>query len=394
MNVPLLDLQAQYAGIKSKVRAAVDEVLESQRFVLGTQVSALEEEIAEFCGVPYAVGVASGTDALLLSLKALGVGPGDAVVTVPFTFFATAGAVVNLGARPIFVDIEDAGFAMNPELLSSFLAQECSFNLTARKVVHKASNAIIKAVLPVHLYGQCADMDEILAIATRYDLPVVEDACQALSATYKNRQAGSIGDLGCFSFFPSKNLGGAGDGGMVVTSNQKLAERVRLLRTHGAHPKYIHALVGFNSRLDELQAAILRVKLPYLQTWSQARRENAIRYEEGFKAARLLSQVTLPAILPDRSHIFHQYVIRCSMRSELQSFLKSKGVSTEIYYPVSLHEQECFRYLGYSPTDLPIAHATSMETLALPIYPELTDAQSRHVVDSISAFYQKTPHKG
>jgi dTDP-4-amino-4,6-dideoxygalactose transaminase len=390
MNVPLLDLQAQYATIRNKVRAAVDEVLESQRFVLGAQVSALEEEIAALCGVRFAVGVASGTDALLLSLKALGVGPGDAVVTVPFTFFATAGVIVNLGARPIFVDIENAGFAMDPEKLSSFLSQECSFSLTTRSVVHKASDATIKAIVPVHLYGQCADMDEILAIAKRYSLPVVEDACQALSATYKNLQAGAMGDLGCFSFFPSKNLGGAGDGGMIVTSNQQLADRVRLLRTHGAHPKYFHAIVGFNSRLDELQAAILRVKLPYLQTWSQARRENAMRYGEGFRAAGLLPYVTAPSILPDRSHIFHQYVIRCKMRDELGSFLKARGVSTEIYYPVSLHEQECFLYLDSRIADLQNSHAASKETLALPIYPELTDEQRRYVIDAIAAFYRKT----
>jgi dTDP-4-amino-4,6-dideoxygalactose transaminase len=387
MDVPLLDLRAQYAAIKDKVRAAVDEVFDSQRFVLGAQVSTLEEEIAKFCGVPYAVGVASGTDALLLSLKALGVGPGNAVLTVPFTFFATAGAVVNLGARPIFLDIEGAGFGMNPEKLASFLSHECSFSLTTKKVVHKTSNTVVKAVLPVHLYGQCADMDEIVALAKRYSLPVVEDACQALGATYGDRYAGTIGDLGCFSFFPSKNLGGAGDGGMVLTSNNELADRVRLLRTHGAHPKYFHSIVGFNSRLDELQAAVLRVKLPYLQQWSQARRENAERYGKDFEAAGILPSVTLPAVLPNRSHIFHQYVIRCRMRDKLKSFLHSRGVGTEIYYPVSLHEQECFRYLGYGATDLPESRAASKETLALPIYPELTDEQSAYVVNSIAAFY-------
>ncbi len=388
MNVPLLDLRAQYATIKHEIRAAVNEVLESQHFVLGTHVSALEEEIAKFCGVPFAVGVASGTDALLLSLKALGVGSGDSVITVPFTFFATAGAVVNLGARPLFVDIEGVGFEMDPGKLSSFLSQECSFSLTARKTIHKASHTTVKAIVPVHLYGQCAEMNEILAIAQRHSLPVVEDACQALGATYGDRCAGTLGDLGCFSFFPSKNLGGAGDGGMVITSNRQLADRVRLIRTHGAHPKYYHKVVGFNSRLDELQAAILRVKLPYLQAWSQARRENALRYGRDFQAAGLLSRVIPPGILANRSHIFHQYVIRCKMRDELQASLKSRGVNTEIYYPVSLHEQECFRYLGYNAMDLPQSHAASKETLALPIYPELTDEQRLHVVDSIAAFYK------
>jgi dTDP-4-amino-4,6-dideoxygalactose transaminase len=389
MNVPLLDLKAQYATIKDKVRAAVDEVMESQRFILGVHVSALEEEIASYCNVPFAVGVASGTDALLLSLKALGIGPGDAVVTVPFTFFATAGAVVNLGARPIFVDIEETGFEMDPEKLSSFFARECTFTPSSRRTVHKSSKAVIKAIAPVHLYGQCADMDEIVSVAQRYHLPIVEDACQAIGATYKGRKAGAIGDLGCFSFFPSKNLGGAGDGGMVITSNRQLADRVRLLRTHGSHPKYVHSIVGFNSRLDELQAAILRVKLPYLQEWSDARCENAMRYRKDFETADLLTLIKPPTILPDRSHIFHQYVIRCKMRDQLCESLKAEGIGTEIYYPIPLHEQECFQSLGYSAADLPRSHAASKETLALPIYPELTEAQRRHVVDCIAAFYRR-----
>jgi dTDP-4-amino-4,6-dideoxygalactose transaminase len=388
MNVPLLDLQAQYATIKDKVRAAVDAVLESQRFILGSQVSALEEEIAKYCGVPFAIGVASGTDALLLSLKALGVGPGDAVITVPFTFFATAGTIVNLGARPIFVDIEETGFEMDPEKLSSFFSRECTFSLTTKKTVHKSSSATIKAIVPVHLYGQCVDMDEILSVAQRHNVPVVEDACQAIGAKYKGRSAGAMGGLGCFSFFPSKNLGGAGDGGMVISSNPQLAEQVRLLRTHGAHQRYFHSIVGFNSRLDEIQAAILRVKLPYLQEWSNARFENAKKYEQDFRAADLLSKVTPPSILPNRSHIFHQYVIRCKMRDELQAFLREKGIGNEIYYPVPLHEQECFHSLGYAAADLPRSHTASKETLALPIYPELSDAQRLYVVDSIAAFYR------
>jgi dTDP-4-amino-4,6-dideoxygalactose transaminase len=388
MNVPLLDLQAQYATIRDKVRAAVNEILESQRFVLGAQVSALEEEIAKLCGVPFAIGVASGTDALLLSLKALGVGPGDSVVTVPFTFFATAGTVINLGARPIFVDIEPAGFEMDPGKLSSFLARECVHNPAEKKIVHKASNTTVKALVPVHLYGQCADMDEILEIAQRFNLPVVEDACQAIGATYKSRKAGAMGALGCFSFFPSKNLGGAGDGGMVVTSDPELADRVRLLRTHGAHPKYFHTIVGFNSRLDELQAAILRVKLPYLPEWSEGRGQNALKYIRDFVAADLLSYVTPPVALPNRTHIYHQFVIRCQKRDDLLQFLKAAGIGTEIYYPVSLHEQECFRYLGYTAADLPHSHAASKETLALPVYPELSDEQRAYVVSSIAAFYR------
>ncbi|MBN1569143.1 MAG: DegT/DnrJ/EryC1/StrS family aminotransferase [Acidobacteria bacterium] len=388
MKVPLLDLQAQYATIREKVRKAVDDVFESQRFILGSQVSALEKEIAEFCGVPYAVGVASGTDALLLSLKALGVGQGDSVVTVPFTFFATAGAIVNLGALPLFVDIEPAGFEMDPEKLSDFFLGECTFSLSTHKIVHKSSKTTVKAILPVHLYGQCADMDEILAVARRYNLPVVEDACQAIGAAYGNKKAGAIGDLGCFSFFPSKNLGGAGDGGMVVTSDAQLAERVRLLRTHGAQATYFHSIVGFNSRLDELQAAVLRAKLPHLQAWSEARSENASRYGKDFQEAGLLSHATPPAILPNRSHIFHQYVIRCKMRDELHEFLKAADIGTAIYYPVSLHEQECFRFLNYGASDLPQSHTASKEVLALPIYPELTDAQRQYVVNSIAEFYR------
>jgi dTDP-4-amino-4,6-dideoxygalactose transaminase len=389
MNVPLLDLQAQYAAIKDRVQEAVNDVLSSQRFILGAHVAAFEKEIAGFCGVPFAVGVASGTDALLLSLKALGVGPGDSVATVPFTFFATAGVIVNLGARPLFVDIEEAGFNMDPERLSSLLMQECSFDPASKKLVHKESGTVVKAILPVHLYGQCADMDPILDIAKRFSLPVVEDACQAIGATYKGKSAGAMGDLGCFSFFPSKNLGGAGDGGMVVTSNPQLAQRVRLLRTHGMEPRYFHSIVGFNSRLDELQAAILRVKLPHLGAWSEARARNASLYGEDLKAAGLLSFVKPPVVLPDRSHIFHQYVIRCKDRDALQASLKAAGIGTEIYYPVSLHEQECFQGLGYSAGDLPRSHAASNEVLALPVYPELSDAQRRYVVDAIAAFYRR-----
>jgi dTDP-4-amino-4,6-dideoxygalactose transaminase len=388
MKVPLLDLQAQYGIIKDKIHRAVDEVLESQRFVMGDQVSALEREIAQFCGVPFAMGVASGTDALLLSLKALGLGSGDAVVTVPYTFFATAGAIVNLGARPIFIDIEARGFEMDPEKLAAFLDRECTVRATDKKLVHKGSDAIVKAILPVHLYGQCADMDEISGIARRYGLPVVEDACQALGATYKGRYAGAMGDFGCFSFFPSKNLGGAGDGGMILTSDPQLADRVRLLRTHGEHTRYFHSIVGFNSRLDEIQAAVLRVKLPYLEAWSQTRRCNAAEYRQYFDSENLADFITPPFLLPDRSHIFHQYVIRCRQRDELRIFLKDRGVDTQIYYPVSLHEQECFRYLGYCKEDLPCSHSASKETLALPVYPELTIEQKKHVAGSIAAFYR------
>lgn len=388
MKVPLLDLRAQYATIKDEVHSAVGEVLESQHFILGHQVASLEKEIAEFCNVPFAIGVASGSDALLLSLKALGVGAGDAVITVPFTFFATAGTISNLGARPIFVDIEPCGYEMDPEQLDSFLSRECSVHSHDRKLIHKASDSVVKAILPVHLFGQCADMDEISAIAQRYDLPVIEDACQALGASYRGKAAGAIGDFGCFSFFPSKNLGGAGDGGMILTSDEELAHKARLLRSHGQKDAYYHSTVGFNSRLDEIQAAVLRVKLPHLSRWSEARGKNAEEYKNGFNAAGLASVITPPIILPERSHIYHQYVIRCEKRDALQDFLKGKNIDTKVYYPVSLHEQDCFRALGYRPNDFPHSHAASKETLALPIYPELSTEQKQHVVDSIAEFYK------
>ena len=383
MKVPFLDLKAQYATIRDELRSAVDEVLESQRFILGPQVAALEQDVARFCHVPYAVGVASGTDALLLSLKALGVGQGDGVVTVPFTFFATAGAIANLGARPIFVDIEDASFTMDPKALELLLEQGCSAGPLSRRA-HLQSRATVKAVIVVQLFGQCADMDAVLRIAGRHSIPVVEDSCQAIGARFRDKPAGSMGALGCFSFFPSKNLGGAGDGGMVVSGDKDLSDRVRLLRTHGAQPQYFHKIVGFNSRLDEIQAAILRVKLRHLERWSKARQKIAGEYKRKFQAADLLDRIALPEVLPNRVHVFHQFVIRCQRRDELRSFLSERGIETEIYYPVPLHEQECFRYLGYQPSDFPQAHAASRQALALPIYPELTGEQIDCIVSTIA----------
>jgi dTDP-4-amino-4,6-dideoxygalactose transaminase len=391
MDVPLLDLRLQYATIRDEVRAAVDDVLASQRFILGPHGEALERELAQLCRVPHAIGVASGTDALLLSLKALGVGPGDCVVTVPFTFFATAGAIVNCGARPVFVDVEDRGLNMDAESLATVLSLECRFNLGSGKLVHKASGAVVKAIVPVHLYGQCADMGEILRIAEMYSLPVVEDSCQAVGATIGSEFAGTMGDLGCLSFFPSKNLGGAGDGGMILSRNESLAARVRLLRNHGAQPKYYHAMVGLNSRLDEIQAAVLRVKLRHLSGWAERRRCHAAAYDREFEAAGLLGRITTPAVLPGRSHVFHQYVVRAQRRDELREFLRVRGIGTEVYYPLALHEQECFRYLGYHASDLPRSSAASRQVLALPVFPELTEAQRRYVVSAIAEFYEVRP---
>jgi dTDP-4-amino-4,6-dideoxygalactose transaminase len=386
MRVPLLDLKAQYESIRHEILASIYEVFETQSFILGPQVAALEEEMARLCEVPHAVGVASGTDALLLSLKALGAGPGDSVVTTPFTFFATAGAITNLGARPLFVDIDDSSFNMDPEALRQALEEECAAD-SSGKLFHKASATTVKAVLPVHLFGQCADMVQILLAAKEFGLPVVEDSCQSVRARYAGKPAGGMGDLGCFSFFPSKNLSGAGDGGMVVSRSSELAGSVRLLRTHGAEPRYIHKIVGFNSRLDEIQAAVVRIKLRHLETWTRARQLVAQRYVKEFEGSGLSDKVRLPAILPDRDHVFHQFVVRCHQRDKLQVFLRERNIDTEIYYPLPLHEQECFGHLGYPPTAFPRAHAAAQEVLALPIYPELTGDQITHVVSSIADFY-------
>jgi dTDP-4-amino-4,6-dideoxygalactose transaminase len=389
MEVPLLDLQAQYATIRDQVKVAVNEVLESQRFILGPQGEALEAELAKLCSAAYAVAVASGSDALMLALKSLGIGSGDAVVTVPYTFFSTAGAIANLGARPLFVDIELSTFNMDPNQLAQLLERECSFNVTTKELIHRTSKARVKAVVPVHLYGQCADMDDILQISRRYWLPVVEDSCQALGARYRDHRAGTMGEAGCFSFFPTKNLGGAGEGGMVISGNKKIAQTVRQLRNHGAEPKYFHPMVGFNSRLDEIQAAVLRVKLERLEGWNRARRSNAEHYEESFSSQDCIEMITLPPRAPHRTHIYHQFVIRCRRRDELRTFLRSRSIGTEIYYPLPLHEQESFRYLGYAASDFPASREASQSTLALPIYPELTPEQQNHVIDSIAAFYRQ-----
>ena len=391
MQVPILDLKAQYATIRAQVRAAIDDVFDSQRFILGPHGSALEEEMARYCGVPHAIGLASGTDALLLALRALGVGPGDAVITSPYTFFATAGVIVNAGARPVFVDIEPEGCNLDPQRLEHVLEHECRYDPSAGKLVHKRLGAAVKAIMPVHLYGQCADMEAIVALAHKYGLPVVEDACQAVGSRRGNSLAGAMGDVGCFSFFPTKNLGGAGDGGMAVSRDEQLAARIRLLRNHGSQPKYYHAVVGFNSRLDEIQAAVLRVKLPHLDAWIDARRQNAADYDLLFHQIGLQEYVRTPAEMPGNRHIYHQYVIRCRRRDDLRAALQSRGISTEIYYPLSLHEQECFRSLGHAAEDFPNAHEAAAQTLALPIYPELTRAQREYVVQAIAGFYRQHP---
>jgi len=368
MKVPLLDLRAQYATIRAEVREAIERVCESQQFILGPEVAALEEEVAAFCEARYAVGVSSGTDALLAALMALGVGPGDEVITSTYSFFATAGTIARLGARPVFVDIEPRSFNLDAGMLE-------------RRITPRT-----KAIVPVHLFGRCCDMEPVTAAAEGYGLDVVEDAAQAVGARdERGRSAGTTGAAGCLSFFPSKNLGAFGDGGMVLTNEPELAERLRVLRVHGSNPKYHHRIVGGNFRLDALQAAVLRVKLKYLVGWTKARRENAERYRLLFEHARLGNRLMLPEDRP--GHIYNQFVIRCPERDALQRFLGERGVGTEIYYPIPLHLQPCFNDLGHHDGDYPEAEAAAREALALPVYPELPELAQLYVVAQVLEFF-------
>lgn len=378
ITVPILDLKAQYATIRDDVQAAIERVMESQHFILGPEVEALEKEIAEYSQCKFGIGVSSGTDALLVSLMAIGIKPGDEIITPPYSFFATAGAIVRLGARPVFVDI-------NLDTL----------NLHAGWV-EAAITPRTRAILPVHLAGQMADMDPIMDIARRHKLYVIEDACQALGAEYKGRRAGSVGHLGCFSFFPSKNLGGAGDSGMVVTNDPALADQVTLLRNHGHRPKYYNQVVGGNFRMDALQAAILHAKFKYLELWTIDRQKNAALYRKLFMDAGLASEdliqrTSMPVVLPRETswgrHIYHLYQTRVQKRDELMAYLKAYQVGSEIYYPVPLHLQVCFRELGYQIGSLPNAECAAAQTLALPIYPELSEEQIQKVVDLTAKFF-------
>jgi len=367
MPVPLLDLQGQYVPLREEILAAIARVCDSQRFIGGPEVDGLEREVAKYLGVPHAVGLSSGTDALLVALMALGIGPGDEVITPTFSFFATAGCVSRVGATPKLVDIDPLTFNIDPA------ATEAA--LTSRT----------RAIIPVHLYGQCADMDAILELAATRGIPVIEDAAQAIGSTYKDRPAGGMGKAGCFSFFPSKNLGAFGDAGLLTTADEGLAQAVRLLRSHGAEPKYYHKRIGGNFRLDALQAAVLRVKLPHLDRWTAARRANADRYDALFGESAVAGRVTLPVRAPDRNHIFNQYVIRVPHRDAVRAHLDAAGVGTEIYYPVPFHLQECFATLGNHRGDFPHAEAAAAETLALPIYGELTEAQQAEVVRTVAS---------
>lgn len=387
-SVPLLDLKAQYAPIRAEIRAAMDRVADAQVFIGGPEVEALEREVAAYCQAQFGVGVSSGTDALLVALMAMDIRPGDEVITTPYSFFATTGSIYRLGARPVFVDINPISYNIEPELIEAAI--------TART----------RAIIPVHLYGQMADMAPIMAIAARRNLIVIEDAAQAIGAEYKGRRAGSIGHFGCFSFFPSKNLGGFGDGGLVTTNDPALAERVKWLRNHGMNPKYYHKFVGGNFRLDALQAAVLRVKLPHLDGWTAGRQRNAARYRKLFAEAGLTkderrttkdaepsfvfrpSSFVMPHDAGYGRHIYNQFVIRTDRRAAVIASLKERKIGHEIYYPLPLHLQECFAGLGYRPGDLPESERAAQETLALPIYGELTEEMQAAVVEAVAQAYR------
>ena len=386
-NVPLLDLRAQFTQIRAEVMPVIDQVCASQHFILGEHVRTLEQEIARYCSASQGIGVSSGTDALLLALMALDVGPGDEVITTPFTFFATAGTIARAGARPVFCDIDPLTFNLSAVAVQSFINEHCTVQQGDR-LINRRTGGRIKALLPVHLYGQSADMDPLMAIARRHGLKVIEDAAQAIGTEYKEGvRVGSIGDIGCFSFFPSKNLGAFGDAGLCTTNDPELAESMRVLRVHGGQPKYFHAVIGGNFRIDELQAAVLRVKLKYLDGWTEGRQRNAAYYDAAFAQAGLGDKLRTPLAIPGYRHIFNQYIVRAQSRDALRARLTERGIGSEIYYPVPLHLQKCFAYLGYRAGDFPDSERAAEETLALPIYPELEQEQLAHVVATTAEFY-------
>jgi dTDP-4-amino-4,6-dideoxygalactose transaminase len=389
MNIPFLDLKAQYQSIQDEINQKILEVASSQKFILGSEVENLEKEIAVYSETRFATGVSSGSDALIVSLMALDVGEGDAVITTPFTFFATAGAIARLKARPVFCDIDMMSCNINPGKLEELLENQSK----------ERQNLKIKAIIPVHLYGQCADMTPIMNLANKHELFVIEDAAQAIGAEYPSpsgiKKACAMGDFGALSFFPSKNLGAFGDGGMVLTNDESLAQKIKLLRVHGSRDKYFYEILGGNFRLDALQAAILRVKLKYLETWQQKRIEKASYYDNALKESGLREEglIQIPeALYKDKGvksyHVYHQYVIRSEKRDRLKEFLQEKGVPTAIYYPLPLHLQKCFSYLGYKEGDFPVAEEAARQVLALPIYPELTSDQQDFIVSSIQSFYK------
>jgi dTDP-4-amino-4,6-dideoxygalactose transaminase len=369
--VPLLDLDAQYRPLRDELLAAITRVCDSQRFIMGPEIDALERELAAMLGIRHAIAVSSGTDALLLALMTLDIGPGDEVVTTPYSFFATAGCVVRVGARPVLVDIDPVTFNIDPGLAAAAITPRT------------------KAIMPVHLFGLSADLDPIMDAANRAGVPVIEDAAQAIGSTYKSRPLGGVGALGCFSFFPSKNLGAFGDAGLLTANDDRLAEKARLLRTHGMKPKYHHHLVGANFRMDAIQAAVLRVKAPHLDGWTEGRRRNAARYRTLFREAGLDGAIGLPVEPPDRRHIFNQFVIRTPERDGLKRHLDEQGIGNEIYYPIPFHLQPCFTNLGHRRGDFPHSERAANDSLAIPIYGELTEAQQRTVVSTIAQFVHR-----
>lgn len=372
MNVPLLDLKAQFQPLRNEILTAVQMVCDEQGFVLGPRVVAFEEAMGKYIGARYAISCASGSDAVLLSLMAIGVGQGDEVITVPFTFFATAGAISRLGAKPVFVDIQPDNFNLDPRQLE------------------RAITPRTKAIIPVHLFGQCADMVAINRIAKAKGVPVIEDACQAIGAAQNGIRAGVLGATGCFSFFPSKNLGGFGDGGMITTNDQTLADSLSMLRVHGSRVRYLHEAIGINSRLDALQAVVLNIKLKYLDQWAEGRRRNAVTYDRLFTQAGLLDRVTVPITHNGNFHVYNQYTIRVSRRDDLRSYLKDKGIGTEIYYPLPMHLQNCYKDLGYKKGSFPVSEQAAEQVLSLPIYAELSESQLAYVVASVAEFYQRS----
>lgn len=391
IQIPIVDLRAQYETIGREIETAVSRVLASQQFILGPAVKEFEAEFSQHFGCAEAIGVASGSDALLLALMALEVGPGDAVITTPFTFFSTVSSITRLGATALFVDIDGTDFLLSVAKLAEFLRQRAA--LDKHQTIDRATGLRLRAILPVHLFGRCCDMTAIRRLAKEYNLKIVEDVAQACGAQWtvngKQLYAGTLGDLGCFSFFPSKNLGGAGDGGMITTNDQHLGNRLRMLRMHGESKKYFHAFTGINSRLDSLQAAILSIKLRHLKNWCQKRIERADRYFRLFGECDLGNRGVLgfPELSSDRSHVFNNYVVRAHCRDELRVWLADRGIQSEIYYPLPLHLQDCFTDLGYGKGSFPQAEATANEVLALPLYPELRAEQQQRIVNEIAAFY-------
>ncbi|MCC6737684.1 MAG: DegT/DnrJ/EryC1/StrS family aminotransferase [Planctomycetia bacterium] len=389
MKVPLLDLTAQYRTIKDDVIAAITPVMETQMLILGATVEKFEAAMGELTGVKGSIAVSSGTDAIVLAGMALGLGHEDDVIVPSFTFFATAGCIARLGVRPVFVDIDPKTYCISPDAVAKTIARDYVVKGDDAPPVHRKTGRKLRGIMPVHLYGQCADMDPLLEIAQIYRVALIEDAAQAIDARYKGRPAGSMGTVGCFSFYPTKNLGAFGDAGHVVSNDAALTDMMRKMRVHGGHQRYYHDVVGMNARMDALQAAVLTVKIRHLKAWIKARQERAARYVTLFEKHNLLSIVTPPYTAPDRDHTYHQFVIRCPKRDALRDFLKAADIGSEVYYPHPLHLQKCFANLGYKEGDLPETEKATKEVLALPIYPELSSEQQSFVVEKMAEFYRK-----